>query len=219
MAITQEVCNSFKTQVLRGVHNFTNLSLTPSAVAAGTGVYTVGSVASGANNGWAGLVFVMAGFGTAANNGTFLCTASSATTVTTTNVNSANSGAMGTVVSGHAFKLALYTAAATMGKATTNYATTNECSDSGTYAAGGAALTSVTPALDTDTAVCDFADISFTAATLAAAGALIYNSSVVANATGGAGVVVLTCVGSSTLGTFTITFPAPAAATAILRIA
>ena len=96
MAIVQAVCDSFKTQLLSGVHCFANISLTVTSVAAGTGVYTMSSSAAGASNGYAGLVFVMAGFGTAANNGTFLCTASTTTTITTTNTNSANSGAMGT---------------------------------------------------------------------------------------------------------------------------
>ena len=39
------------------------------------------------------------------------------------------------------------------------------------------ALTSVTPTLDSSTAVCDFADVSFTSASFTANGALIYNSS------------------------------------------
>ena len=38
-------------------------------------------------------------------------------------------------------------------------------------------LTSVTPTSDSTTAVCDFADVSFTSASFTANGALIYNSS------------------------------------------
>ena len=89
MAITQAVCNSFKVEILKGLHNFT------------------------------------------------------ATT-------------------GNAFKLALYDNEATLSKSTTAFSGTDEVANSGTYSEGGGALTSVTPALSTDTAVCDFADISFT---------------------------------------------------------
>ena len=93
MAITSAVCNSFKTEVLQALHNFT-------------------------------------------------------------------------ASSGNSFKLALYTSSATLNKSTTAYSTSNEISNTSgsAYTAGGKALTSVTPALSTDTACCDFADISFTSA-------------------------------------------------------
>ena len=106
MAITQAVCNSFKVEILKGLHNFT------------------------------------------------------ATT-------------------GNTFKLALYDSEATLSKSTTAFQQTDEVGASGTYAEGGGALTSVTPALSTDTAVCDFSDISFTSATISAQAAVIYNSSTV----------------------------------------
>lgn len=220
MSITQAICNSFKTQLFQGVHNFSAISATASAVAAGTGVYTV-SLTGGANNGLAGQIVACAGFGTGANNGSFLITASTSTTITTTNSASANSGALGTCTLGDTFKLALYTSSATMDKTTTNYSSTNEVGNSGTYSAGGGALTSSTPVLSTDTVVCDFVDLSFTSATITARGALIYNSSKVLNASGGAAVLVLD-FGSdktSTSGTFTITFPTPDASNAILRAA
>lgn len=220
MAPTQAVCNSFKRQLLQGCHNFTNLSGTATAVGAGNGIYTV-TLTGGASNGLAGQVFVMSGFSSGANNGTFLCTASDATTITTTNTNSTSAGTFGTCVSGDTFKLALYTSATTMDKNTTNYTATNEVGASGSYSAGGGALTGVTPVLSTDTAVCDFNDLSFTSATITARGALIYNSSKVIGASGGASCVVLD-FGSdktSTAGTFQIVFPTPDAANAIIRIA
>jgi hypothetical protein len=143
MAITQAVCNSFKTEILTGTHDFT-------------------------------------------------------------------------ASTGHTFKLALYTSSATLDKSTTAYSATNEVGDSGTYSAGGASLTSSTPTLSTDTAVCDFADVSFTSATITARGALIYNSSASNKA------VCVLDFGSdktSTAGTFSIVFPTADAANAILRIA
>ena len=53
----------------------------------GTGVYT-GTITSGGSNAYAGLTFVVAGFTNAQNNGTFICTASSTTTLTLENPNS-----------------------------------------------------------------------------------------------------------------------------------
>ena len=148
MAINQAICNSFKVEILKGLHNFT------------------------------------------------------ATT-------------------GNTFKLALYDNEATLSKSTTAFTQTDEVANSGTYSEGGGSLTSVTPALSGDTAVCDFADISFTSATISAQAAVIYNSSTVSGLTTNAAVCVLDfgAVKSSTSGTFTITFPAAEATAAILRIA
>ena len=82
-----------------------------------------------------------------------------------------------TASSGDTFKIALYTSSASLGASTTAFSTSNEVSDSGTYSSGGGSLTSVTPTTSGTTAICDFADISFTSATITARGALIYNSS------------------------------------------
>lgn len=62
------------------------LALTAAATAsAGTTVYT-GTITGGASNAFAGFEFVVAGFVTGANNGTFSCTASTATTATLSNI-------------------------------------------------------------------------------------------------------------------------------------
>ena len=146
MAITSAICNSFKVEILKAVHNFT------------------------------------------------------ATT-------------------GNSFKLALYTSSATLGAGTTAYSTSDEITNTSgsAYTAGGKALTSVTPVLDSSTAVCDFADISFTSASFTANGCLIYNDT----ATGDPAVCAVAFGGDKTVssGTFTIQFPAAAASTAIIRIA
>lgn len=118
---------------------------------------------------------------------------------------------------GNTFKLALYTSSATLSAATTAYSATNEVGNSGTYAAGGGTLTNVTPTTSGTTALTDFADISFTSATITARGALIYNDT----AAGDPAVAVLD-FGSdktSTSGTFTIQFPTADASNAIIRIA
>ena len=116
---------------------------------------------------------------------------------------------------GSTFKLALFTSSASLDATTTAYSTSNEASGSG-YTAGGAALTNVTPTTSGTTAFTDFADLSFTTATITARGALIYNSSAT-----NASVAVLD-FGSdktSTTGTFTIQFPVADASNAIIRIA
>jgi len=143
MAITSAICNSFKTEILTGVHNFT-------------------------------------------------------------------------ASTGDTFNLALYTSSASLGASTTAYTTSNEVSGTG-YTAKGNALTSVTPALDSSTAVCDFADTSFTSASFTARGCLIFNES----ATGDPAVCAIDFGADKTVtsGTFTIQFPTADASNAIIRIA
>lgn len=122
-----------------------------------------------------------------------------------------------TTSTGNTFKLALYDNNASFTAATTAYTATNEVSASGTYAAGGGALTNVTPTTSSTTAFTDFADITFTSATITARGALIYNDT----AAGDPSIVVLD-FGSdktSTAGDFQIVFPTADASNAIIRIA
>ena len=118
---------------------------------------------------------------------------------------------------GNTFKLALYDNSASFTAATTAYTATNEVSASGSYSAGGGALTNVTPTSSSTTAYTDFADLSFTSATITAYGAMIYNDS----ATGNPSVCILDFGGAktSTAGTFTIIFPTADASSAIIRIA
>ena len=122
-----------------------------------------------------------------------------------------------TASTGNAFKLALYDNSASFTAATTAYTVTNEVANSGTYAAGGGTLTNVTPIATGTTAFTDFADLSFTSATITAYGALIYNDTAAGNPT----VCVLDFGGAktSTSGTFTIIFPTADASNAIIRIA
>ena len=127
-----------------------------------------------------------------------------------------------TASTGDTFKLALYDNSASFTAATTAYTATNEVAASGSYSAGGGTLTNVTPTTSGTTAFTDFADLSFTSATITAYGALIYNTT----PTSGLGltnptVCVLDFGGAktSTSGTFTIVFPAATASDAIIRIA
>ena len=118
---------------------------------------------------------------------------------------------------GDAFKLSLYNNSASFTAATTAYTATNEVGASGSYSAGGGTLTNVTPISSGTTAFTDFADLSFTSATITAYGALIYNDT----AAGNPAVCVLDFGGAktSTAGTFTIIFPTADASNAIIRIA
>ena len=117
---------------------------------------------------------------------------------------------------GNAFKLALFTSSATMGAATTAYSTSQEVSNSGSYTAGGGALTKVAPTSSGTTGFTDFSDITFTTATITARGALIYNDT---NSDKAVCVLDFGSDKSSSSGSFTVQFPAADASNAIIRIA
>lgn len=116
---------------------------------------------------------------------------------------------------GNTFKIALYTSSATLGATTTAYSATNETSGSG-YTAGGNTLTNVTPTSSSTTAYTDFADTTWSTATITARGALIYNST---NSDRAVAVLDFGADKSSTAGDFTIVFPTADASNAIIRIA
>ena len=126
------------------------------------------------------------------------------------------------LANGDTFNIALYTNSASFDASTTTYTATNEVSGTG-YSAGGQALTNVDPTTSGTTAFTDFADETWTTATITARGALIYNTTPnttsisVTNPT----VVVLDFGGdkTSTAGDFTVVFPTADASNAIIRIA
>lgn len=115
------------------------------------------------------------------------------------------------------FKIALYTSSATLDASTTAYSATNEVSGTG-YTAGGNTLTiAANPTSSGTTAYLDFADTTWSSATITARGALIY----LANGSSNDAVAVLD-FGSdktATAGDFTIQFPTADASNAIIRIA
>ena len=124
-----------------------------------------------------------------------------------------------TASSGNTFNLALYDSSADLSKSTTAYTSSEEITNTSgsAYSAKGNALTSVTPVLSTDTAICDFADTSWTSASFTARGCLIFNDSHSSDAA----VCAIDFGGDKTVtsGTFTVEFPAAAASTAIIQIA
>ena len=116
---------------------------------------------------------------------------------------------------GDTFKLALYTSSATLGAGTTAYVTTGEATGTN-YTAAGSALTNVTPTTSSTTAFCDFADLTFSNATVTARGCLIYNDTQSDKA-----VCAIDFGGdkTSTAGDFTVVFPTADASNAIIRLA
>ena len=144
-----------------------------------------------------------------------------------------NLNASGSTPAGNTIKLALYSANdATLNKSTTVYTApadgtadptnTYEVTSTGSgYTTGGNTLTNIDPTLDSDTAICDFADTSWTSASFTARGCLIYNTTAVSGFTTNRSILAINFGGDKTVtsGTFTIEFPAAAASTAIIQIA
>jgi len=118
--------------------------------------------------------------------------------------------------SANTFKLALYTASATINENTTAYSTSNEVPSTGNYSAGGNTLSvSVTPTNTGNVAFISFSNTSWANATITANGALIYNANL-----SNAAVCVLAFGGdkTSTNGTFAVNFPTADATNAIIRL-
>jgi len=115
---------------------------------------------------------------------------------------------------GDNYKIALFTSAATLNKSTTGYSGSNEVSGQG-YVAGGQDLSGFIAGLSNDTAYLDWDDPAWPSASITARGALIYNASKDNKAVACfdfGGLV------SSTNASFTVQIPAPAEATAVVRI-
>ena len=110
------------------------------------------------------------------------------------------------------FKIALYTANATLSQDTLIYTATGEITGTG-YTATGQALVSPVVSSAEGVAYISFNNISWTSASFTARGALIYNSSK-ANRS-----VAVLDFGSdkTTTSTFTITFPVNTATSALIR--
>jgi hypothetical protein len=106
----------------------------------------------------------------------------------------------------------------TYGAATTNYSDVTGNSDEATgtnYTAGGQNLDSATITLSGSTAFVDFADEVFSTLTLAADGAIIYNSS---QANKAIAVFDFGSTVTATNGDFTVVFPTADASNAVIRI-
>ena len=121
-----------------------------------------------------------------------------------------------TASTGNTINMALYQSTASLDATTTAYTSSGEASGTG-YTAKGAALTSITPVASGTTAVCDFADLTFSSVSITARGGVIFNET----ATGDPSLVILDFGAdkTATAGDMTITFPTASATAAIIRIA
>lgn len=123
---------------------------------------------------------------------------------------------------GDSFYIALYTNSASFTAATTAYTSTNEITNTSgsAYVAGGGLLSNVNPSTSGTTALTDFADETWSAASFTARGAMIYNSTPTHTYTNPS--VVILDFGSdktASAGDFTVVFPTADATNAIIRIA
>ena len=112
-------------------------------------------------------------------------------------------------------KLALYTSSDTLGAGTTAFVTTGQATGTN-YSSGGSALTNVTPTTSGTTAIVDFADLTFSTATVTARGCLLYNTT---NSNKAICAIDFGGDKTSTAGDFTVVFPSPTATGAIIRLA
>jgi len=118
---------------------------------------------------------------------------------------------------GNSFKLALYAGGtASLDATTTAFVTTGQITGTN-YTAGGAALTPgiAAPSSTGTTAFVDFANLTFSTATITASGCLIYNDT---QSDKSVATISFGASKTSTAGDFTIVFPT-AGANAIITIA
>jgi len=111
-------------------------------------------------------------------------------------------------------KIALYTSDATLNDTTTIYSSVNEVVGSG-YISGGNTLTSTTIGTSGTTAFVSFANTTWSASTIIASGALIYDSS---KANRAIAVLSFGSNKSSNNSNFVIQFPPNNATSAVVRI-
>lgn len=111
-------------------------------------------------------------------------------------------------------KMALYLSSASLSSTTTAYTTSGETSGTN-YTAGGNNINNVVISLSGNTAFIDFDDVVFTAVSLTARGALIYNAS---KANRAVAVLDFGEDKTATTGNFEVQLPTGDASSAIIRI-
>lgn len=234
---TTSICNSCKVEFLQAAH-CTQVTYQPAASAGGSGAFTLTGLTSTAGIA-SGMLVTGTNVGAAPN---LVTTIDSATAV---HVSVANTGTVtsGSVVfTGDSFKISLIKVGftgtynntlanagtpnnSTGGTPSTTNIGTDEVAPSGTYAAGGMALTNVSPLLSSTTACGSFGNVSITGATISTVSGVIYNTS----ARLGASTFALSAnravsnhdfggTQTVTSGTLTLTMPTQAAGTSLLQI-
>ena len=113
------------------------------------------------------------------------------------------------------FYMALYTANADIGAATTVYTATGEISGTG-YTAAGQAMTGISVSVTDTTAFVNFSNVVWTTGAFTARGALIYNASF---GKGNKSVAVLDFgADKTTTSSFTVVMPTNSSTTALIRL-
>jgi hypothetical protein len=116
---------------------------------------------------------------------------------------------------GNTFNIALYTSSANLDASSTVFTTSNEATGTN-YVSGGKPLTNATPTTSGTTAFCDFSDVTWSASSITARGAMIYNTS---NSNASVAILDFGADKTSTSGDFTVQFPTADATNAIIRLA
>ena len=114
----------------------------------------------------------------------------------------------------HDLKIALYTAAATLGASTTAYTATGEVTATG-YTAGGVSLAGAVVSTEGSTAYMSFDNVVFNATGVVARGALIYDAD---DADEALAVLDFGADKSDIDGVFTVNFPEFTATSAVIRL-
>lgn len=117
--------------------------------------------------------------------------------------------------SGNVYKAVLLAPGATYDATATTFSGTGEVVNGNGYTSGGQVLTGYAASISGTTAILDFNDPSWPTSTISAIGLLIVDTT---NANKIRGVFDFGGTVTSTNGTFTAVLPAPAAATAVIRI-
>ena len=120
---------------------------------------------------------------------------------------------------GHTFKLALYSAAATLSAGTTNFTTSGEVVGAG-YSSGGIELTKVDPTADGTVGITKFGTETFTAVSITARGGLIYNTTTdgTSGTTNAVAVLDFSADQTAVAGNFVVSFPTADGTSSILRV-
>lgn len=118
---------------------------------------------------------------------------------------------------GDSVKVALFASTATLGASTTAYASTNEVANGNGYTTGGAACTIVDPAESGTTALLDYNDVTWSAASFTARGCQFYNDTESGDPT-----LTIHDFGAdktASAGDFVLQMPAADASNAVMRLA
>jgi len=224
--ITTGFATTAKAEMMEAGHCF-NATVTPTGTTV-SGAQTVTGISS-----MAGIVVGMGITGGNLSAGAVVETISGSNSITVSRLASAASAGATFTIVGDSFKIALIKSANTGNYSASNVNYTDltgnsdEVASGGGYTTTGVLLTNTTATTNGTGANINFNNPSWTSATFSTTGAIIYNTSqriggvTGTNSSGGGravGIYTFNGVQTVTTGTFTVTMPAAAPATAILAL-